>query len=175
MSSPYRSPLHRRKKISIINFIYTLYTSPLKGLGTSTDNLRVLWDSPNTKTWFPGSTKPQKLVPSRQKLCHSFIRWQVPLELKLHHLIQGASKTKQSCATWWILPCRFYQNYLPSSRLVTVKTSSSRKQGFQCTQNTERTLIMTYKPPLPWHCCCSYSGSGTQTYLLLVPLTVMPP
>lgn len=64
--------------------------------------------------------------------------WQVLLELKLHWLIYGASKTRESCITWWILPCTFYKNYLPSRR-----TSSSGKWRFQFTQNAENTGTVT--------------------------------
>lgn len=69
--------------------------------------------------------------------------WQVPLELKLHCLIQSASKTKASCTTCEsCLVCLIKNIHLPAD-LVSVKTSSSRKWGFQFTQNTESTGTVT--------------------------------
>jgi len=36
-------------------------------LVTNTDDLRVTWDSPNIKTWFTGSNKPQGLFKADRK------------------------------------------------------------------------------------------------------------
>lgn len=179
MSGPYRSPLHGRKKVSTTNFIYTLYTSPWKGFVTNTDDLRVMWDSPNIKTRFPGSKKPRELVPSRQKgtLCHSSIRRGGRFLWSSNSVawFRDHQKPKQAVPHGKSCPVRFIKiTYLPAD-LVSVKTSGSRKRGFQFTQNTESTGTVTAQTSISLTSLLFLPWNGSQIRLFLVPLTLTSP
>lgn len=86
-------------------------------------------------------------------------------------LPDSGSIKNQRCTTWWILPCMFYKNYLPTFQQTWCLSNPPvlGSEDFNLPRIQRAQGQWQHKLPLSWHCCSSYSGNGTQTCLFLVP------